>query len=376
MPELTRLSNGNYVLSWQEPLSGGGYRFAMAIGKPGKWSDVRTIASSPNLSMFTADLPGIAELPGGALMAYWEMKDLREGDRYDTVIATAVSHDAGKTWFSSKQPYGDVLSGQHSFLSWFPAQDGVGLIWLDAQQRSLMRHTSIGQDRMGSVGLRYAHLNPAGETTHESFIDPIACECCPTSASLTSRGPVVVYRGRQEDVGTKPWEVRGDRATIRDIYIMRFQGGMWSEPHLVHQDNWLINACPDNGPAVDADGSNAAVAWWTRSENTPKALVAFSEDSGDTFGPAIRLDQGKAEGQVTVALLPGGKAAVVGWLEDSHAWARYVSSSGIMGPSVVLGISPRHSRLPRWLADGKGVTAAWTSEVEGHRQVQVSRLNF
>jgi len=52
----------------------------MAVHQGEVWSEVRTIARGPNLSMFSADLPGVAQLPGGALLAYWELKDSRDGD--------------------------------------------------------------------------------------------------------------------------------------------------------------------------------------------------------------------------------------------------------------------------------------------------------
>lgn len=375
VPQATKLSDGRIALSWQEPLAGGGYKFAMAIGKRDTWSDTRVVASGSNLSKFTADLPGIAELPGGALLAYWELKDLK-GDRYATAIQTSVSKDEGKSWRRPARPYGDSLAGQHSFMASFPDTDGLGLVWLDAQQRSLVRNAVVGDEQIGAIGLRYAHLNADGQPTREAFIEPITCECCPTSATSTGRGPVVVFRGRQETPGTKPSEVRGDRPTVRDIYIKRLQDGQWSQARLVHQDSWVINACPDNGPAVDSQGDKVAVAWWTRSEDDPKVLVAFSRDAGDSFTPAFRVDAGKAEGQVTVALLPLGDGAVIGWLEGGKAWARLVSSNGIAGSPVLLGNSPRHSRLPKWLWVDGGVTAVWTSLENEVRQVQVSRIQL
>jgi hypothetical protein len=375
VPQLTQLSNGKIALSWQERLAGGGYRFSLAIRNGNNWSENRTIASGPNLSMFTADLPGVAELPSGALLAYWELKDPSEGDRYATAIQTAVSEDEGRSWSVPKQPYKDALSGQHSFLAWFASPDGLGLVWLDAQQRAMVRRAKMQESDMGSVGLRYAHLDLQGGLTKESFIDPITCECCPTSAAVSARGPVVVYRGRQEPPGTQPSEVHEDRPTVRDIYITRLETGKWSKPHLLHPDNWVINACPDNGPSVSAKDNAVAVAWWTRSGDDPKVQVAFSKDAGDTFGSPLRIDAGKAEGQVTIALLPDAKGAVVGWLEGGQTWARIVSEKGHRGPPVSLGPSPRHSRLPNWIASKLDITAAWTSNKYNLPRVEVSRLD-
>jgi hypothetical protein len=332
--------------------------------------------------MFSADLPGVAALADGTLLAVWEVKDQRDGDPYATTIRTAISKDEGQTWVARATPYPESLAGQHSFLSWFKAGEGLGLLWLDASARSQVRHAEMQNavrhhhSEIGSVGLRYAELNRDGNTHREQFLNPIVCECCPTSAAVTQGGAVVAYRGREEPPGTLPSQVQDDRPTVRDIYIVRQVGSQWLKPRLVHRDNWVINACPDNGPAVDAVGSHVAVAWWTRANDQPKVQLAFSADDGDSFGSPVRIDLEKGEGQVTVSLLSDGRSALVGWLEDGEAWARYVDDSGAMSPAVALGLSPHHSRLPHWLANEDGsVTAVWTSKQGDSPHIQVSRID-
>ncbi len=131
VPQMTRLGSGKLALSWQVRLRGGGYAFQMAVRDGGRWSDVRTIASGPKLSMcpklsmYGVDLPGIAQLPGGRLLAYWELKDPRGGDPFATAIQTAVSRDEASTWSEPTRPYGDALAGQHNFLS----RRGMALGW-------------------------------------------------------------------------------------------------------------------------------------------------------------------------------------------------------------------------------------------------------
>jgi hypothetical protein len=186
---------------------------------------------------------------------------------------------------------------------------------------------------------------------------------------MTSRGPVVVYRDRQPADG----EVRDGQSEIRDIYLIRLERGRWTSPLRVNADNWLINGCPDNGPAVDASGERVAVAWWTAAGDSPMVKVAFSENSGDSFGAAIRLDQGRGDGQVTVALLENG--AVVGWLEKQETWARWVAPDGRMSAAVSLGASPLRSRLPRWVEKDGSIFAVWTAQVEnGDKQIRAARL--
>ena len=132
---------------------------------------------------------------------------------------------------AAQTPYAEQFSGQHSFLSWFPSNEGIGLLWLDANERSKVRHASMHHgvsksDRgMGSIGLRYAALNEQGEVVQESLVDPITCECCPTSAAMTRRGPVVAYRDRDEAPGTKPAQVESAHPTVRDIYVAHSKTG-------------------------------------------------------------------------------------------------------------------------------------------------------
>jgi len=364
-------------MSWLERRSDDGYVFRMAEIQGRVWSETRTIANSPELIMFSADLPGIAQMPDGSLLAYWQQADRRTADPYATSVHVARSADQGRSWSAPVTPHPDGTAGQHGFISAFPMADGIGLAWLDAQeQRYVPAVVSAGKEPewLGAIGLRAAAIAADGNVTHDQFVDPITCECCPTAAVETARGPVVVYRDRVTPVGITPRDVREDAGSVRDIHLTRFEGGRWTTPRRVHADDWIVNACPDNGPAVDASGEQLVVAWWTAAWNRPRVSVAFSGDAGDSFARAISVDAGAPNGQVTVAILPGGRSAVVGWQERGQTWVRWVSAEGTLGQPLALGPAPPRSRLPRWIADHEGVLAAWTSESEGTRAVRVSRL--
>ena len=148
-------------------------------------------------------------------------------------------------------------------------------------------------------------------------------------------------------------------------YVTRLEQQKWTPPVRVHADNWVINACPDNGPALDARESSAVIAWWTMAGGMPSVKVAFSPDAGSTWGSPVRVDHGKGSGQVTVAMLPDRQSAVVGWLEDRQTWARLVRADGSATEAVSLGRSPSRNRLPRWVASDKGVLALWTRDDDG-----------
>jgi hypothetical protein len=380
VPQMSITSTGDVLLSWLEPRSDAGYRFRAAARRRAIWADTVTIDDSPDVSMFSANLPGVAEMPGGAWLAYWEHRDRKAvDDVYATEIHLSRSADSGRTWTPLPTPHRDGIAGQHSFLSAFSAGAELGLVWLDAQKQHHVHTPDAGatpakDEWIGAVGLRYASFAPDGRQGAGAFIDPITCECCPTAAAVTARGPVVAYRDRVTPPGARPAEIRYETAAVRDIHVVRLESGRWTEPRRVHADNWVINACPDNGPAVDAVGNRVVVAWWTAADSRAHASVAFSDDAGDTFGTAVRVDLKAADGQMTVASVDDGRAAIVGWLEDHQTWARWVSANGRLGKPISLGPSPSHARLPRWIAVHDGVLAVWSNETRGQRSVRMARL--
>lgn len=128
-----------------------------------------------------------------------------------------------------------------------------------------------------SMTLRYAAIDRKDNLSHEAELDNRVCECCQTSAAVTSDGPIALYRDRSQ-------------SEVRDIYIVRQVNGSWSAPQAVHADNWQINGCPVNGPSVAAAGRCVVVAWFTSVGDTPRVKVAFSEDAVASFNEPIQID--------------------------------------------------------------------------------------
>jgi len=182
-------------------------------------------------------------------------------------------------------------------------------------------------------------------------IDARVCDCCQTDAALTADGPVVVYRDRSQ-------------REVRDIALVRYSGGRWSEPVRVHDDGWEIDACPVNGPAIDARGRTVAVAWFT-APDLPRVRLAFSQDAGRTFASPIDVARGDPAGRVDVVLLDDGRA-VVSWLQLSPAGAEIRAQpfdrDGVAGPDVVVASTSvqRASGFPQMVRAGDGLLFAWT----------------
>jgi hypothetical protein len=164
---------------------------------------------------------------------------------------------------------------------------------------------------------------------------------------------------------------------VRDIYVARMVNGLWSEPRPVHADNWQINACPVNGPALSADGRNVALSWFTTTLDQGQVYVAFSSDAGRTFGSPIRVDDAGSLGRVDVALLPDGDALAT-WIEYSpgkaEVRARRVTRSGARSAAYTIAAiaTSRTSGYPRMARHGNELIYAWIESANGVSQVKTA----
>jgi hypothetical protein len=344
-PFVHAASDGTVLISWLEAVdSAHALRFARLTGT--QWSEPRTIVSSSTFFVNWADFPSIVELADGRLAAHWLGRSGPGTYAYDVWIA--FSDDDGVTWSEPVRPHDDGTQTEHGFVSLFETAGAPAAVWLDG--RNYADHD--GTPATNEMTLRFTSFDADGNPVNGSRIDARVCDCCQTAVAIAASGPVLVYRDRSAD-------------EIRDISISRLVGGAWTDPVTVHDDQWQINACPVNGPGIDADGNSVAVAWFTAAQDTARVRVAFSEDSGATFDDAVRIDLGNPVGRVDVIMLDGSRALVT-WLErtggSAEVLARTVSTDGTLGDPISIGGSSaeRASGFPRMARAGSRIVFAWT----------------
>lgn len=350
-PELNATHDGRIILSWVERIGDKRYALRAAIRDSKGWSEASTIAEGENWFVNWADFPSAIALRDGSLAAHWLVKSGKSTYAYNVNIAR--SNDGGNTWSAPIVPHRDNTQTEHGFVSLISLADGrLGAVWLDGRNMKNMKETDEHAPASESMTLRYAAIDRQGNVSDEAELDNRVCECCQTSAAVTSDGPIAVYRDRS------PTEVR-------DIYIVRQVNGSWSAPQAIYADNWEINGCPVNGPAVAANGRSVVVAWFSSVSDTPQVKVAFSNDAGASFSKPIQVDDGKNVGRVDALLLPDGSALVC-WLsgnvEGGAIKVRRVQPDGTMGPPSVIANTDisRSSGFPRMAQLGDEVHFAWT----------------
>lgn len=364
-PQMT-VSPRGILLSWVER-AGTRATLKFAERTATGWSSATTVATGDDWFVNWADVPSVLRLDDGTLAAHWLQKSGTATYAYD--VRLSYSKDDGRTWSSSFTPHHDGTQREHGFASLFQMPGaGLGLVWLDGRAMGAADGHDAHGAAEGAMSVRYGTFDRAWKQTSEMPVDLRVCECCPTTAAMTSDGPVVAYRNRSEE-------------EIRDIYVARLDDGKWTEPTPVHDDNWKIAACPVNGPMLSARGRNVVLAWFTVKDDIGHAYAAFSADAGRTFGPPVRLDGVSALGRVDVALLPDGSALAT-WIEfaeqKSSFSMRRVDTSGRMSPiTAVSQISgARASGYPRIAVHGDEAIFAWTENVSGQASIKTAALSL
>ena len=200
----------------------------------------------------------------------------------------------------------------------------------------------------------------------EETLDDRICECCQTDAVVAAGVPVVAFRDRGE-------------GELRNVHVVRRLPDGWTESVPVHDDGWIVGGCPVNGPAMAERNGRVAVAWFTAPDGEARVNVAFSRDGGVAFGPAFRIDAGRAAGRVDVVALDDGSALAT-WLEREEAGgavvlSRRVTPDGAMGPprALVASTDDRASGFPRIARLGTDrLVMAWTAVAGDQSRVRAA----
>lgn len=354
--------DGDVHMSWLErlPDSSVALRYARLAGS--EWSTPQTIRAGSDFFVNWADFPSLAVTERGRLIVHWLQRSSAGKYSYDTWFAQSA--DAGKTWSAPAILNRDATPSEHGFVSLVAAPgDSVLAFWLDGRTTK-----PSNSDDHGAMQLRAASIAATGALGADEVVDDRTCDCCQTAGALTARGPVVVYRDRSA-------------GEIRDITISRRTSGGWSAAAPVHSDNWQIDACPVNGPAIIAASDTVVVAWFTGARDTAKVQLAFSSDAGATFGPPVRVDDGNPVGRVALVFDAEGNA-LVAWVERSGGESaevrlRRVTRSGAKSAATVVTRSSaaRTSGFPRMVRRGNDLIVSWTEPGDTTRvRVATARL--
>ncbi|MGH3976787.1 MAG: hypothetical protein ACRDS9_26240 [Pseudonocardiaceae bacterium] len=346
---LATAPDGRLLLSWVEEATdrtGAAIRYATREGQV--WSQPRTVVTVHDK---LADGPVVMGLTDGTLAASWMVSRSTPESPYAADLYLARSRDDGQIWTQPIKPYGKAARIYDAQMSPSALADGkLALIWTD--QRGIRQLPQGGSE--GSYRLMATVVDGNGTPGPERLLDDDICSCCSVGSAAQGQQVLTVYRDHRA-------------GEVRDITVVRWGQDGSSAPRLLHDDQFVINGCPSNGPAIATWKSRAVAAWFAAPGGQGRAQAAFSTDGGANFGKPVVLDT-DAVGYVDALLLDDGSALVSWRARQADSPDQKLRVAGVSPHAGVTGTLTVHvgsfdkwpSKYPYMKRAGDHVLLAWT----------------
>ena len=305
-----------------------------------------------------------------------------------TRLLSARSDDGGRRFSAPAIVPGSEAAGNRGWesLAVMPSGEPVAL-WLDHRDLAADGSTNHAAHQHGATradGAARAQRSKLffGFVSGGAAGRPLAggvCYCCKTALATGPEGRVYaawrhVYPGN-----------------IRDIaFTMSSDGGAtFADPVRVSDDRWVLDGCPENGPALAVDARRRVhVVWPTlvapahaSSDATLDLFHAMSSD-GRRFTPRQRIVSGGAARHPVVALGTGADL-VVAWDEPASGRRRIGMAVGTVDDTGTARFVRRvvedagSATYPAVAITSDGPILAWTSGLpNAPSAIRVSRVRF
>jgi hypothetical protein len=296
-----------------------------------------------------------------------------------TTIRTARSTDGGRTFGETITIGGDAAAGDRGWPAITTDASGqLHAIWLDhrGMATSAGTHQHAGHAQSASPpaqrdgvamaqrsGLYYASLDASGRAirSSERELAKGVCYCCKTALAVRPDGSIVaawrhVYAGNIRDIA---------------FTISKDGGRTFSDPVRISEDQWQLDGCPDDGPALVAGRDNAVHIVWPTvigGDHPEGALFYASTRDGHTFTPRQRIptlgSPKPSHPQIAVGREGG---LIVAWDEVRNGARTVAMRSLDVTPQGTASFGPVHTpasgvtTYPVLAATARGLLAAWTS---------------
>ena len=353
--------NGSLSLSWISSKEENKAFLNYSQYKKGRWIKPQVIASGSDWFVNWADFP--AHAINQDLIITSHLKKSASG-KYTYDVVLNLQKLSGEKIREDFLLNTDGVKAEHGFVSIMANnKKGFFITWLDG--RNTIEKKLEGDHK--PMTIRFAEITDKGDVIKESELDASTCDCCQTSIAITNDGPIVVYRDRSEE-------------EVRDIYSVKNINGTWEKPNAVHDDGWIINGCPVNGPKVAVNSKNLAVSWFTVSNNHPLVNVSFSKNNGNSFGAPLKVNDHDAIGRVDVAFL-NDEEVIVSYMEvddiGTYLRIKKVSFDGkISEPITISKIDGgRNTGVPQLEIIDSEIFIVWTIFLDGMNQLKSIKLN-
>jgi hypothetical protein len=325
---------------------------------------------------------------------------LAAGKPAGTTLMTARSDDGGKTFGKATLVPGSDAAGSRGWQSAAADPEGVvHALWLD--HRGLAAPAPAGaappspapagaaadQTHAGHMAAPAATKDPVamaqksalytsvvGDDMSAHAITNGVCYCCKTAIVAGANGKVFaawrqVYPGSVRDIAAS---------------ISNDGGRTFSPPVKVSDDGWVLNGCPDDGPAMAIDGKGRLHIVWPTLVAGPSGAPALglfyaSSADGRTFSARQRVPTEGMPHHPQIAVAADGTVTVA-WDETGGGSKQVVFARGVSDAAGQLQLTrvpaaaPIPGTYPVVVATPEGMLGAWTTGTGPSSAITVQRL--
>jgi hypothetical protein len=220
------------------------------------------------------------------------------------------------------------------------------------------------------------YFSPLDGTKAAQALTGGVCYCCRTTIAAARDGAIYaawrhVYPGNVRDIA---------------FTMSRDGGRTFAPPVRISDDNWVLDGCPENGPAMTLDANGRIhVVWPTLVPGTAPAseptlaLFYTTSTDGRQFRTRQRIPTEGFARHPQITLDPGG-AVVVTWDEQADGGRRVALGRGTPDASGSLRFARRvvsegtPATYPVLTTVQDAVVTAWTSGPSGQSAIRLDRF--
>ena len=355
---LASLENGNILAMGVDPTK---KQFVLAMSHDGGDQFMKPVAVSPDGADIQYRGENGPSLVARGMQVYALWQQARKEGGSDIVVAT--QRGMGQP-FAEPVRVLDKPATDRSFNGFSSMALGthgeIYVVWLDGRD----------QAQPGTFSVYLAKSIDQGHTFGKNVrVQSGVCPCCRPSIAVDDDGTVYV-------AWRKVFE--GD---IRDIVVASSAdgGNTFSDPVKAANDNWVLHACPESGPSMQAKGGRVAIAWFSEGNKQAGIRYTYSTDKGKTFSPVKIASQNVEDANhPALAMDPAGDAILAfqgRGSKNDHQWGpfsmfavRADQSGNLTAPEPIPG--GEGSTYPAAVSPGLDkVAIAWTQGHEANANI-------
>jgi len=346
---------------------------------------VNDTASRANLSGEQPPRIAVAPAAGRApiIVVVWTAKAAT-----GTRLLSARSEDGGGSFGAAAPVPGSDANGNRGWESIAVDSKGqVVAIWLDHREASAGRASGGAMHHDGQAHTGHGDVDGATRAQKSKLyfatlggqnavaITSGVCYCCKTSVAVGRDASIYavwrhVYPGNIRDVA---------------FTSSRDGGRTFAEPIPVSHDQWALDGCPENGPALAVDAQDRVHVVWptlvkaTDASGAPNLSLFYAARIGDRFSPRQAIPTRGTPRHPALTIGPSG-SLLVAWDEQAAGTRRIALATAAAAGSAPMMFTRRsdvtsvRSEYPAVAATTDAFVAAWTSGVPERSTIHVERI--